>query len=535
MDDGIARLPPAAHAAVDADDVGVAHGFEIHGGEDRPKSAAAIEQDLGVEGGDGHLDVALDHALADVAGAGDVALGPFALFADVEDDAAAVGDVADVDAGFQVVDGALGHVRAGAFDQSEECGAVSGHGAGYTNRMRVALLLMCATVFPTGCTSCEVGPPVEFEEQAWLELCRGRDVGDCIGDGPLQCETQGPPAARCEVCTCAGGAACIDGGDNTVDDRSVCVDADIRDLERDVDAVRDDLDDDVYLALFDTMQAGAPLSSMLEDIKASVRQDARTRLIVVGREVGDRADIVIDAIGGGDIAIVDDGDPCAARAAAAANATYASIVADMEVEVDVGDIDSATSAGCVFEGSVPRCVFPHRAPCLARGGARPQTVLVVDDDVFLPRLDDVLLRTLGRRSIDVWDQRLDEIVGLMANEMLSRTRRPDLEVSDGVEVRVTRLEGETFEDAARTGDVYVAWLPRFSFRPPRSTAFRALWRDGPTRQFMTTHDVAPGDCVFNVDGDGGDVFVVCTATDGAVLDAVVSAAGVIIDVDRTAP
>lgn len=401
------------------------------------------------------------------------------------------------------------------------------------------LLLSLSAVFFAGCPGCgdEPGPPFEPEPQAWTRLCDGLAGDACIDDGPFRCQQDGPPLARCEVCGCDGGAACVDGGDNSVDARKVCADADVRDLARDAAVVRDDLDDDDYLAIFAVAKDGVGLSVAAREILDKPGTDGRTRLVVVGRVEGDRAGVVLAALGSPREQRIDrEIDACLSRENAASNLEVPAFEGGgAELVVDTGDLDTASSAACHFEGSVPGCAFPHRASCYARGGARPQTVLVVDDDVFLPRLDDAMLRSVGRRSRELWDQRLDEIIATIADEMLSRSPRADTTVEGGFEVRVSALDDATFADAYRVSDVYVAWMPRFSFRPAKSISFRALWRDGPTQQFMIAHDVAPGDCAFNVDDNNGDVFVVCTASDGAAVDAVVNEAGVVVDVDRSAP
>src|ERR1700690_246430 len=81
----VAGFSPAAPAAVHGDYVCVAHFLEIVGGECGAEAAAAIEDYRRVVIGDGFFDVALDYAFAEMDRAGDVAVGPFEIFAGVNE------------------------------------------------------------------------------------------------------------------------------------------------------------------------------------------------------------------------------------------------------------------------------------------------------------------------------------------------------------------------------------------------------------------------------------------------------------------
>jgi hypothetical protein len=67
--DGESGFDPAAVASIHGHYVAVAHFHEAFGGDCRAEASAAIEHDLGCLVGNRGLDVALDHALADVHGA----------------------------------------------------------------------------------------------------------------------------------------------------------------------------------------------------------------------------------------------------------------------------------------------------------------------------------------------------------------------------------------------------------------------------------------------------------------------------------
>jgi hypothetical protein len=378
--------------------------------------------------------------------------------------------------------------------------------------------------------------------QGWTALCDGVDVGACLGDGPLQCGEAGPPRAACETCGCPGGDACV----VSAGDDGVCASRAVREAVRDDDAVSDGLADDVYLALWTLLEdeTTSPPQTLQDSLDLTARRaerDGRQRIVVVGREAGDRGDVVVDALlaSGATGLDLDDafGLPCDGRAGAAAALDVPDVIGPTDLVVDVGTVDDAHSGLCAFPGSVARCVLPHRASCLARGGVLPQTIVVVDDDVFLARLDDVLVRSVARVGRDQWEQRLDSVIATFAGLVLRH--RPEarfaIDGADSDEVRVVEvaLVDDTVDPSL--GTLALAWLPRFDVRPVRGIAFRALWLDGPTRAFLTDHDVVPADCDF-APGLTDVVEVVCVASDGAVVEATVDAArAALIDVDTTAP
>lgn len=381
----------------------------------------------------------------------------------------------------------------------------------------------------------EDGGPEAPEPQGWTSLCDDVAADTCLGDGPLACVERAPPRARCEACGCPGGAACVDGAG---DDDAVCASGDVRNAVRAADVVSDGLADDVYLALYDLLdddeQPASTLADWVDGARTAAARDGRARVVVIGRSAGDRADVVTAALGATSLALT--GNTCADRATAAATLATSTVVeaeADLEMIIDEGDVDDAHSALCGFPGSVPSCVLPHRASCLARGGAIPQTLIVVDDDVFLARLDDVLVRSVARVGRATWEQRLDSVIATYTSLVLSHRAEPRFAVFDD-EVRVVELATADVEDPT-IGSVAFAWLPRFTSLPVRSISFRALWLDGPTQVFITEHDLVPAECDF-APGITNVVEVRCVASDGAVLEATVDAArSALIDVVRTAP
>jgi hypothetical protein len=382
--------------------------------------------------------------------------------------------------------------------------------------------------------------------QAWTTLCANVDVDidACLGDGPLVCGEAGPPRAACETCGCPGGDACVvTGGDD-----GVCASRAVREAVRNDATVSDGLADNVYLALWtifdDETRPAVTLGDWLELARRQAASDSRQRVVVVGREDDDRADVVVAALrdtGASDLDLDDAvGLPCGGRAEAAAALAISEVVeaTDLVSDVvsglvsDVGAVDDAHSALCALPGSVPRCVLPHRASCLARGGVIPQSIVVLDDDVFLARLDDALLRSVARVGRDQWEPRLDSVIATFTGLVLRH--RPEARFAIGEdEVRVVEVPPEAGSLDPSLGTLALAWMPRFDVRPVRSIAFRALWLDGPTRAFLTTHDVVPGDCDF-APGLTDVVEVTCIASDGAIVEATVDAArAALIDVDTT--
>src|SRR5262245_12576857 len=78
-------LDPATNAAVERDDVGVAHLLQVVGRERRAEPAAAVEDERRRLVRERRLDVALDDALAQVDGAGDALLLPLVVLTRVDE------------------------------------------------------------------------------------------------------------------------------------------------------------------------------------------------------------------------------------------------------------------------------------------------------------------------------------------------------------------------------------------------------------------------------------------------------------------
>ena len=409
-----------------------------------------------------------------------------------------------------------------------------------------AALTAIATACPSTPSSTPTPPP---EAQAWTTLCAdviGED-DQCLAEGPLRCvDDVNPPEARCEDCGCPGVLACVDGNN----DDAVCASAATREAIRDADFVPPDLADGDYVALYETLLA-TERADTVADLKATLEtlatEDSRRRVVVLGRPpetlqqtesasafaalqvaLGDDDDTLGDATGGAAGAAgdrVDErvtlenarGQGCAGLASAVRTIEIPA-AGKIRLAFAVGDLDDASDAMCAFPGSIPRCVLPHRAACLARGGAIPSTVVFVDDAIFIPRLDQALLSTLARINRSQWEQRLDAGVDVVAGHLLDRTPQPRFRFDGGAEVRVVSLANT--DDG---GAVFVAWRVLEGLRPRALLAFRILWKDGVHRQFLEDHDLTPQECVLSSSSSSSKelVSIACIASDGARFDGVV--------------
>src|SRR5208282_6641564 len=82
---GEAGFGPAAPAAIHGENVGVAHLLQIVRHQRGAESAPAVKHDGSRLARQGILNVALDDALAQVNGAGQMAFGPFAILSNINE------------------------------------------------------------------------------------------------------------------------------------------------------------------------------------------------------------------------------------------------------------------------------------------------------------------------------------------------------------------------------------------------------------------------------------------------------------------
>ena|SRR5579872_6562937 len=116
----IALFTPVADAAVHRNNIAVAHLLQIVGGEGGAETAAAVENDFGIEVGDFLFNVTLDDAFAEVNRSGKMILGVFAFFADVDKKKF----VASVDPLFDLRYVGLAYVTFGVIDDFQKTGRV---------------------------------------------------------------------------------------------------------------------------------------------------------------------------------------------------------------------------------------------------------------------------------------------------------------------------------------------------------------------------------------------------------------------------
>src|SRR6266852_9078964 len=121
----ISFFAPIADSAVHRNDVGVSHFLQVVGGQRGTETAATIEDEFGLQIGVLALDVALDDALAQVDGAGQVVGVEFAIFADVNENKF----LAAIEPGFDFVNGGFADALLGIVDNLQKARwMLLGHG-----------------------------------------------------------------------------------------------------------------------------------------------------------------------------------------------------------------------------------------------------------------------------------------------------------------------------------------------------------------------------------------------------------------------
>src|SRR5450755_2253775 len=109
-------LAPAPNAAVHGEHVGVSHLLQIVGGQGGAISAAAVEDEWGVQLRYALLDIALDDALAQVDCSRQMILGVFAFFPDIHQNKL----VAAVKSGFDIVNAHFPNPLFDIFDDTQK-------------------------------------------------------------------------------------------------------------------------------------------------------------------------------------------------------------------------------------------------------------------------------------------------------------------------------------------------------------------------------------------------------------------------------
>ena len=327
----------------------------------------------------------------------------------------------------------------------------------------------------------------------WDDFCAA--VDGCVASSPYRCVAGDVPAYDCGACGCSGADACTDG---------LCLSAAVRDAARDLVVVDDGLEDLIYTSLWrhlvnaDALQ----LQELLERVGQRRQDDPRRDVLVVGISGGERTTKLLSIFDG---AVLD--PTCAELGAAAADGLYPQV----DIVAAVGE-DEANDVTCLWPGSYARCLPPHFAGCVEQAGRLAETLIVVDGDRAATVMDDALLRKAARANREQWGARFDDVLQVFVDAM--DAVEPD--AAFHVDVDGEPLEIRSIPDDDNDDVVWV-FLPTTA-RPYRIGSFRVLWRDAPTQAFLATHDIRPGDCVFDV----VDTLVnVDCENDGATLHAIV--------------
>ena len=115
-----ARFSPGADASIHRADVAVTHLDQVVGRQRRAEPAATVEHQGRLLVRDQGLDVALQHATTDVAGACGVVLGELVVLAHVDE----LKLLPAIEAILDLADGTLTDILLGFIDQSQETGTV---------------------------------------------------------------------------------------------------------------------------------------------------------------------------------------------------------------------------------------------------------------------------------------------------------------------------------------------------------------------------------------------------------------------------
>lgn len=349
----------------------------------------------------------------------------------------------------------------------------------------------------------EPNTPGECRE-AWQQQCIDALATDADGPpsciGPLVCgdSEASVPSYDCQACPCPGSDACYEG---------VCTDAETRNLERFADVVEDDLVPDEYARFFrvlaDELDA-VPVAEAATVIAAEIARDSRTTVVVAGADPATNTtelDTVLRALLQSTpfattrrLDVRDrPGEVCdEVRAASSTGLLPATFVVAFVPD------DGATRATCEFPGTFARCDVPLAADCAQLAGRVATSVVVVDQVVALRELDQALLLRSGLAPPDVREAFLTQGLGVWGSA------RDLFPLQEGFRV-ATRFTA-AFIDGPRK----VIWLLLAdpNARPNHLTAYRLVWADQPSQQYLVDHDIQARQCAFD-DLDGGLLLMTC--------------------------
>ena len=349
-----------------------------------------------------------------------------------------------------------------------------------------------------GCPAGQSGDPCAFP---WEATCDGVVDDGCVAGTPTRCTVNDPaavPAYDCSTCGCASLQACVDTG---VGD--LCLDADVREGERDDDVIDDGLQDEDHLALFRRLHENDALSldDVLQRLALRRAADPRRSLVVLGSDEPDVAALVAPFFDGNFGAVVAADDACS-------DVDVGLLPNDQRVLTTAAD--RATDVTCLHPGVFARCTFPSVAGCAVMAGLLPETIVLLGRTA-IGDVDNALLRRAARAGRDEWLPRFDAELGLFSEVFLNNEgdggfAHPDL---PGTLRFIVDDDHDDVVFGVFEGVVTAAQL----------RAFRTLWVNANIQQFLTVFDITPSQCTFDVaiddSGAGDDVVDIDCSKNGA--------------------
>lgn len=324
----------------------------------------------------------------------------------------------------------------------------------------------------------------------WWETCAGSD--QCVAGGPRLCRDQAPPAYDCETCGCPDDGRCRGGACFSVGELAG---------ERERDDIPFDLPIDDYFALLDELaRAPLTLAELTDELVARARADRRAAGVVVGgiETTADEAAVataLAEGLGAAGFAVREhavDGFASCADAGAVANGT----TADERVDVAFVSADVAHREVCEREALFPSCALPTVSDCALAAGRVPLTVIALDHEALLERVDHALLLRATNVSQGQVLTILDSVINRWRQtvDTLPVPEEHEVELASGTRVVRGALARE---------DPPLFWLSLVSReRPPYGLfGFRVLWSDAATQQFLIDNDLTGRDCDWSLDGE----------------------------------
>ena len=324
------------------------------------------------------------------------------------------------------------------------------------------------------------------------------------------------PSYDCQACPCAGADACYQG---------VCVDAATRERERDANVVREDLDMAEYAALFTALRAldAIPLAEAAEVIASDLTADSRTTALLAGADpamnINDLEDVLAVAVAAAGFAPSTRLDLRERRTdvcGEVATAASAGVLPEVFV-VALVPADAASTQTCAFPGTFAHCVIPVAEQCALRAGRLSSSLVVIDERVALPAMDQAMLLRAGLAPPEVLDAFLASALTVF-NSALSL-----FPLQEGFRV------GERFVGAYLHGDVVWLVLADANARADKLRSFRVVWNDPPSQAYLIEHDIQARDCAFD-EAAGGLLIMTCDNGGFRLTATVDAAAAALVDV-----